>query len=614
MKWITSIQLTNYRAFRAAYAAIRLKPQQHLLIYGENGSGKSSLYSAVRDFFQSSADTGKSFDVNLFSSIAGDDTGSVTLDVSEQVAGNWQPQTYTFQQPDAGSTHRVAPIRLANKVKGFLDYRRMLQTHFVQAEAGQSPNLFALVVEDLLADHQIPVLGGGVSTVPLGDVWHRIKTDLYDKDNRFNVFKTALADLPLFNTRLVDVLTKVFAEFRRIIQNYFDRKLEINISFTPLTFDAYTHQIIQSLKLEITYAGQSIPSYQTFLNEARLSALALAVYLAALKTYPPDATDLKVLYFDDVFIGLDTDNRIPLLDIIHKEFMAEGFQVFISTYDRQWFELARHWFEQKKCPVKYIELYADRDDDLATPDTPVVIDPSRSQIDRAKEHFRAKDYPAAGNYIRKACEEKLKDLLPETYRIDHTGEDITELEPLIGQLDKLYEDSNITKPQDLIDSIKTYRKALLNPSSHNDVKSPLYRREIQEAIDTYDKLCQLPELKRKQVLDAGQVLRINFPGDEYNMEIELADNLFITEYGDVKALSFVRYFIKNWEWHNESFGVKHDNTIVRLEQTHIDSSITQKRTLEQIYGGINKSTEITVPDDLPAHVQIDTRCLADFCR
>ena len=54
---------------------------------------------------------------------------------------------------------------------------------------------------------------------------------------------------------------------------------------------------------------------QTFLNEARLSALALAIYLAGRQvcadTLQADTPRLMVL--DDVLIGLDQSNRLPVL-------------------------------------------------------------------------------------------------------------------------------------------------------------------------------------------------------------------------------------------------------------------------------------------------------------
>ena len=49
---IDTIEITNYKAFLGSH---RLQVGgRNLFIYGENGSGKSSLYYALKDFFQSS--------------------------------------------------------------------------------------------------------------------------------------------------------------------------------------------------------------------------------------------------------------------------------------------------------------------------------------------------------------------------------------------------------------------------------------------------------------------------------------------------------------------------------------------------------------------------------
>lgn len=341
------------------------------------------------------------------------------------------------------------------------------------------------------------------------------------------------------------------------------------------------------------------------MNEARLSALALCIYFAALKTYPLAASDLKVLYLDDVFIGLDTSNRIPLLEILKDEFIKQDFQIFISTYDRQWFELARQWFDNNGCKFKAQELYIEDDGNPTTPEYPIV-QPSEDNLRKAEAHFKAKDYPAAGNYLRKSCETIIKDLLPDTYKIGNGGEPITELEGLIQQLNRLYEDFNIAKPQALIDALKIYRKALLNPSSHDDLKSPIYRREIEDAFHLVRQLQSLYKLDRRKVLDARQKLSINFPADNYSLELELCDNLFVTEHDGSKVFSAAKFFIKKWTYQGVDYGKNDGAKIVSMPPAEIERVIEQKRSLDEIFCGINKSVGIAIPMDLNSAVTIGT--------
>ena len=69
-------------------------------------------------------------------------------------------------------------------------------------------------------------------------------------------------------------------------------------------------------------------------QEGVLSALALAIYLAArLTCVPQDASQhLKLLVLDDVLVGLDYGNRRPLMAMLEKHF--PDWQVVLLTHDR----------------------------------------------------------------------------------------------------------------------------------------------------------------------------------------------------------------------------------------------------------------------------------------
>ena len=52
---ITEIELKNFRAFPRTYHIDLHKAGKNLIVYGENGSGKSSLYLALKFFLESGA-------------------------------------------------------------------------------------------------------------------------------------------------------------------------------------------------------------------------------------------------------------------------------------------------------------------------------------------------------------------------------------------------------------------------------------------------------------------------------------------------------------------------------------------------------------------------------
>ena len=70
---ITEIEIKNFKAFYGTYRIDLRKTGKNLLVYGENGSGKSSLYFALKLFLESGDDPSYRFenDQNIFITDAG---------------------------------------------------------------------------------------------------------------------------------------------------------------------------------------------------------------------------------------------------------------------------------------------------------------------------------------------------------------------------------------------------------------------------------------------------------------------------------------------------------------------------------------------------------------
>lgn len=82
------------------------------------------------------------------------------------------------------------------------------------------------------------------------------------------------------------------------------------------------------LLLRSKFRDQLLEHPGAFFNEARLPAIALAFYLAALKVEVPESAALtnlgpRLLVLDDVLIGLDMAHRLPVLELVEKEFAAD---------------------------------------------------------------------------------------------------------------------------------------------------------------------------------------------------------------------------------------------------------------------------------------------------
>lgn len=652
MKWITEISLINYRAFGKA-EEIKIPKGNHLLIYGENGSGKSSIYNGLKDFFASSSSS-TIFKLNKFEDSRNNKIGSIEITIDED---GGTPSKYKFAFPDSGSTHRIDKIILANKFKGFLDYKRMLRVHSLEVPEDKTPEFFGLLIKELLSEHKLPDPSGGLTKVELLKEYNRLsdiltrtksgqanqsKEELQErltaidaelgnleeeaesikdttetsfsskisldneKENILDAIKIidAKGQLSNLNDSLKTLLGQVITIANNFLTIHFENKITLDVNYGNLRYNDRNNTMNESLTLKVKYAGTEIEFYQAFLNEARLSSLAICIYLASIKTFNPDEDSLKVLYLDDVFIGLDTSNRFPLLEIIKKEFIDDGFQVFISTYDREWFELSRHWFQTKvgAGKIKSLELFIEDDGNPNTPDYPVVI-PYEGNWAKAKALFKSKDYPAAGNYLRKECEALIKTLLPHTYMLTNDGSLIDDLEGLLNQLDKFYDECNIAKPTELTDSIKIYRKALLNPSSHNDSKSPLFKKEIQEALTIVDKLSTIKKISRTQVAFVGDKYTYTNAANNYIVDLELATNIWRVEQDGTKTLSKSKFRITKWTWNGVDYATDANGTVME-EQARI-AFCDQERTLEKIFEIINHRTAIAIPQNPYTELRIN---------
>ena len=153
--------------------------------------------------------------------------------------------------------------------------------------------------------------------------------------------------------------------------------------------------------------------YEEVLNEAKLSAVALCVYFAALlEGIPKGSTGYpRLLVLDDVLIGLDMQNRLPVLNLLRDKFSAAGWQIILLTHDKIWYEYASH--SAIGLDWACHELYAHHSPDSSGNwhDFPLLRTANEGAGDylqRAKEQMRLHDHKAAGMYARAAYEQTLK--------------------------------------------------------------------------------------------------------------------------------------------------------------------------------------------------------------
>lgn len=474
MKRITALEISNYRAFYNRYT-IDLQNGENLLIYGENGSGKSSFFKSISNFLSSSQNI--SFPYVKHYNNAEEGLLSFTFNeidgISNQVVSQFG-EVINFGS-DVVTTDTEQFLKTAELTKGFLDYKVLLKIY--NHEHGQ-PNLFELIIETLLFNF-IPI----GSTQPLGKRFKHLREQIATAYTSVTwQYRNARDEMVTFESSLRNVLNQVFLQLNYFLMKYFKLNLRVGYSLTPLVSVDWWRDIPTKLTLNLKLNGITVLHQSDFLNEARLSALAICLYLSIIKRNPQQV-ELKVLFLDDVFIGLDLTNRLPILNIIKNEF--SDYQIFISTYDRHLYELAKRKFETE-LPNKWrtIEFYVgkDRINDQFI-EKPILII-GETYFEKGSQYLHEiikPDYPASANYFRKALEQIIQEEIPsyEKRDIENKVQILDyKLGPLIYKTKRFLE--RLNRSTETVDRIITLLPSLLHPLSHHEIASPIYRGELLE--------------------------------------------------------------------------------------------------------------------------------------
>ena len=515
MKKIRKIEIENSRAYYDRQVFL-LENGENLLLYGENGSGKSSLFKSINDFIQSFY-THVNYTQNRYKSRGAD--GGVMLSIGDYDQTSQQfsnVMDYRFESGvDNTQVDNTGFMKALAMTKGFLNYRDLLMMYLQYKE--ENPNLFEFFIKHLLSYH-VPVVQG--KNYALATRWTMIQNELFDSLSRKTLtHRQGLLHLQDFEMVLRSVLDNLFIDVNNFLGQYFDYfNLRISYDLQPMLLTYARRKqdwrIKQDLRLNIHLGNDQISGYIEGLNEARLSAIAICLYLAALKVNP--GKELHLMFLDDIFIGIDSSNRWPILEILEHEF--SDFQIIMATYDRSWYCLARNYLtNHRNSRWKYVNLFSLPKQVNGQTFFVPVLTTGLTSYDKAKEYLhgqRSVDLPAAANYFRKALEELIseKNLPKELFLSDDfsliPGYKLTKrVRALVDLFLKIGEDSTH------IMTVESYLHPLIHPLSHFEEEAQVYRGEliaVEEAIKClYSQIEKLPQ-KIKLLMGRGNKLEIRY--------------------------------------------------------------------------------------------------------
>ena len=294
---IKTLTLTDFRAFPGPAPQAIEFGGKNLLVYGENGAGKSSIFYALSEMFSVKATRSLRQHKNVFSGEP-DASCSVEVEFTDLAkAARWEMMSSPLpggsssgltgarirERHPARTTGSIdARIAQAALRRACLDYRSLLDIHYKHGD--DAINLFEIAVNHLLVDYSVTVAGGTSQTI--GDLWRAVEhaKPLKHTAGALAAVNQACAD---FNSGFNAALSALQPFVATLLADL----TATDIAFAPLAFGGVTYSAVRSkrdrvfsgrtLNPEIRFRSHPITTPQHFLNEARLSALALAVYLAA---------------------------------------------------------------------------------------------------------------------------------------------------------------------------------------------------------------------------------------------------------------------------------------------------------------------------------------------
>ena len=577
MKRIKEAHINNFKFFPES-EPIKIDGK-NILLYGENGSGKSSFYWAMYTLLESSQKSDPEQIRKYFNKLNPQSLVNIHATADADGVDNSFVKIVLNDNAEFEVSHQNTAINTSDQAKesllasDFLNYRLLQRSHSVKHT--EEIDLFPMFEDAVFGYVQFTDTnwhneeGQAIQLRNAGAIYKVVKNGpdkTYPKKNgdlgypQRGAHRVAHNEFTGLVERFQQDLSTLIQNINQRVNPIIQEKLKFNITFHleleqiknyRLSEANYSKPVIAIRLIIDDFNGNGpVIKPQSFLNEARLSAVALAIRLAILEQRLQDAP-VKILVLDDLMISLDMSNRDKIVKLILEEYAwfydeaepieanrDKGHQTFILTHDRSLFTFIKNDIfnlpDNKKDTWKLIEMYADDidDNDPNSFEKPKVFY-EQNDLAIAVKHYKQHDYPAAANYLRKYSEEIFCNYFPQyCWKDKESGEKSNNKMPFQNILENVI---NVFWPRfgavpPLYLELKKYLRILLNPLSHADVGVERYKGEIKRVIQVVEAIEKLHKENKIEVIVAGgeeiQIRQTNAAGDLFKGIYELSDSLY----------------------------------------------------------------------------------------
>lgn len=584
MPAINRIHICGFKAFPNDFE-LQLEGK-NLLMYGENGSGKSSIYYALHCMFQAplKPDAGKKYfdpaseqHLKNLNNLDADSKIWIDFDGRHPFIYNIDKEGYQFTL--LGGKHP-----LPAQINGcFVNHQFLF--HFFNFRNSQRINLFPVFIKDIL-----PFCKDDNTGLHIGEMYDEITASIIKKGR--HIHPDYISNIEYFNKAVKKVVEdiNIYASdrYNESFKDEDDNELVIRLRYDSnfdkpeddtneywLKYDNIIELVKENgeikerkssyKKLNEPFIGleisekmpdgnlRKIVKPHTYFNEAKLTAIALSVRFALLNIEKP--ADGRFLALDDMLISLDMSNRAKVVDFLLK--ISGKYKIYLFTHDKMFFEYFKHKTKKNQDAWVYKEIYMDYDK------TPYIRN-SEDYLGQAEHYIKQHEYEIAGNFLRKEAEAFCKNFLPKKKQL--TGDFAhLDLNGLIMNCKDYAAESGVIDIS-IFNELDEHRKFILNPSSHDSYDVAKYGHEVKRCLQT---LRKLREIIIKPFLKFGSQVEFTLKTpepriSEYKFILTLCDDFrIIIMPGESPVISKGMINYQVYEDGNNKKGVQSDNTTIK---------------------------------------------------
>ena len=488
---IKKIQLQNFKFHNNLEFEIN---KNNCLIYGENGSGKSSIYWGLYSIFKTYFRNNK-FEFEKFKNNNSSDLSiSVNIDNFTLKIPNEE-----YLLPESIAITNSKTIYFANQ-------------DLLDLIINGDDNFYTTITKNL--KKYFTKLNNFNNKYD--DINHSIETNNLEEKVREKIavdeeYKKYLVELLKIITQILTIELK---------ENYV-----VELEFTEGASDTAT---LKFTNPTIVLSIDEQNNLKLYFNEAKLKLTSIAIYFAMIKLEEKDTNNFKLLVLDDFLTSLDMANRKYILEYIFKEF--EYYQKIILTHNLQFYNLIIDWLkiekQEKKWDIKNIytrEIDADHSESI-------IYNINSSYIDEAQIKLDNNELQTCGNLIRKEFERIIHELekrmqlgvkentdtivsliINDKPIYKNQNEIFNTIKSTINYCKNINDDDEKLKQKltslsndlakntinhnphlkSILKNILFYKKIVLNESSHDNPDAEIYRKEYKNSITVIRELNKL---------------------------------------------------------------------------------------------------------------------------